>query len=144
MREDVIKGYKLGADDYIVKPFDSEVLLLKLKVILDRHANKVSESEYLYEIGTFHFNSKLRSLKQKNSEEVKLSPKEAALLDLLCQNKNEVLTREIALTKIWKEDTYFTARSMDVYIVKLRKYLEADKTLSIENIHGSGYCLQCR
>ncbi len=144
MREDIIKGYKLGADDYIVKPFDSEVLLLKMKVILDRHANHTDEEEHLHHIGSFYFNSKLRSLKQQNGEEVKLSPKEAALLHLLCQNKNQVLTREIALTRIWKEDSYFTARSMDVYIVKLRKYLEADKALSIENIHGSGYCLQCR
>lgn len=143
MREDMIRAYQLGADDYIIKPFDSEILLLKIKVILDRNNKVIKEEGQVHQIGRFNFNASLRSLKGMPGEEVKLSPKEAALLNLLCQHKNEVLMREKALTKIWKEDTYFTARSMDVYIVKLRKYLEADKSVSIENIHGSGYCLQC-
>lgn len=144
MREDIIKGYKLGADDYIVKPFDSEVLLLKIKVILDRHLNQRHVAAQIHQLGQFHFDATLRSLKTNQGTEFKLSPKEAALLDLLCQNKNTVLTREKALNQIWKEDTYFTARSMDVYIVKLRKYLEPDRSITIENIHGSGYSLICK
>lgn len=144
MREDIIKGYKLGADDYIIKPFDSEVLLFKIKVVLDRNVNQVNAAPQIHQLGQFHFNTKLRSLKTNQGTELKLSPKEAALLDLLCQNKNTVLTREKALTQIWKEDTYFTARSMDVYIVKLRKYLESDRNIVIENIHGSGYSLLCK
>ena len=144
MREDIIKGYKLGADDYIVKPFDSEVLLLKIKVVLDRNLNQLNTASQIHQLGQFNFDTKLRSLKTEQGVELKLSPKEAALLDLLCQSKNTVLTREKALTQIWKEDTYFTARSMDVYIVKLRKYLEPDKAITIENIHGSGYSLICK
>lgn len=144
MREDIIKGYKLGADDYIVKPFDSEVLLLKIKVILNRHSSQMNTTPQVHQLGQFHFDVKRRSLKTENGSKLKLSPKEAALLDLLCQNKNTVLTRERALTQIWKEDTYFTARSMDVYIVKLRKYLEPDRSITIENIHGSGYSLLCK
>jgi two-component system OmpR family response regulator len=143
MREDMIKGYKLGADDYITKPFDSEVLLLKLKAILNR--NSVDNSDtFLHEIGKFSFNAKLRILKSENNKEEKLSPKEAALLNLLCQHKNDVLPREKALKQIWNDDSYFTGRSMDVYIVKLRKYLASDPTLEINNLHGNGYSLVVR
>lgn len=143
MREDMIKGYKLGADDYITKPFDSEVLLLKLKAILNR--NSVDNSDtFLHEIGKFSFNAKLRILKSENNKEEKLSPKEAALLNLLCQHKNDVLPREKALKQIWNDDSYFTGRSMDVYIVKLRKYLASDPALEINNLHGNGYSLVVR
>ena len=141
MREDVIKGYKLGADDYITKPFDSEVLLFKIKAVLNRNSNINDETSFLHEIGKFSFNAKLRLLKGLQGAEVKLSPKEAALLNLLCQHKNDVLLREKALKQIWNEDNYFTARSMDVYIVKLRKYLAADTTIEINNLHGNGYSL---
>lgn len=141
MREDMIKGYKLGADDYITKPFDSEVLLLKLRVILNRNANE-NPNEYLHEIGKFSFNAKLRIL--KSDKEEKLSPKEAALLNLLCQHKNDVLPREKALKQIWNDDSYFTGRSMDVYIVKLRKYLAGDTRIEINNLHGNGYSLVVR
>ncbi|MES2678385.1 MAG: response regulator transcription factor [Bacteroidota bacterium] len=144
MREDMVKGYKLGADDYIIKPFDSELLLLKIKAILNRHYNQVNENQFLYQIGQFTFNAKLRSLKDKQGHEVKLSPKEAELLNLLCQSINDVLLREIALKKIWKEETYFTGRSMDVYIVKLRKYLSADPSIEINNLHGNGYSLMVK
>lgn len=143
MREDMIKGYKLGADDYITKPFDSEVLLLKLKAILNRNASENS-NEYLHEIGKFSFNAKLRILKSEKNKEEKLSPKEAALLNLLCQHKNDVLPREKALKQIWNDDSYFTGRSMDVYIVKLRKYLASDPNLEINNLHGNGYSLVVR
>lgn len=143
MREDMIKGYKLGADDYITKPFDSEVLLLKLKAILHRNISENS-NEFLHEIGKFSFNAKLRILKSEKNKEEKLSPKEAALLNLLCQHKNDVLPREKALKQIWNDDSYFTGRSMDVYIVKLRKYLASDPTLEINNLHGNGYSLIVR
>lgn len=139
MRDDMIKGYKLGADDYITKPFDSEVLLFKLKAILNRNTTSASE-EFQHEIGQFSFNAKLRTLKNGNNE-VKLSPKEAALLNLLCHHKNDVLPREKALKQIWNDDSYFTGRSMDVYIVKLRKYLSSDTTIEINNLHGNGYSL---
>ena len=142
MREDMIRGYKIGADDYIIKPFDSELLLLKIKAILNRNQNGKSKDElHLFEIGKFYFNSKLRTLKEKKGAEVKLSPKESALLQMLCQYKNDVLTREVALKQIWADDNYFTARSMDVYIVKLRKYLSADPSIEINNVHGNGYTL---
>jgi two-component system OmpR family response regulator len=142
MREDVIKGYKIGADDYIIKPFDSELLLFKIKAILSRNQNGRSRDEHhFHEIGRFNFNSKLRTLKEKKGSEIKLSPKESALLQLLCHYKNDVLTREVALKQIWTDDNYFTARSMDVYIVKLRKYLSADPSVEINNVHGNGYSL---
>lgn len=142
MREDMIRGYRLGADDYIVKPFDSELLLLKIKALLNRrNGTKNTEGHHLHEIGQYNFNARLRTLKGKKGGEIKLSPKESALLNLLCQHKNDVLTREHALKQIWSEDNYFTARSMDVYIVKLRKYLSADPSIEINNLHGNGYSL---
>lgn len=140
MRDDMIKGYKLGAADYITKPFDSELLLLKIKAILNLQATESTNNEFLHQVGEFNFNAKLRSLKSKHGE-IKLSPKEAALLNLLCQHKNDVLLREKALKQIWAEDNYFTARSMDVYIVKLRKYLASDPSVEINNLHGNGYTL---
>ncbi len=143
MREDVLKGYRIGADDYITKPFDSEVLLFKIRAILSR-SNQVSENNFLHALGIFTFNAKLRTLKNKNGTEVKLSPKEAGLLNLLCQHKNDVLPRDKALKQIWKEDNYFTGRSMDVYIVKLRKYLSSDNSVEINNLHGNGYSLMCK
>lgn len=143
MREDMIKGYKLGADDYITKPFDSEVLLLKLKAILNRNHTDNTD-RFLHEIGKFSFNAKLRILKSEHNKEEKLSPKEAALLNLLCQHKNDVLPREKALKQIWNDDSYFTGRSMDVYIVKLRKYLAADANIEINNLHGNGYSLMVK
>ncbi len=92
-------------------------------------------------IGKFSFNAKMRTLKSEKNKEEKLSPKEAALLNLLCQHKNDVLPREKALKQIWNDDSYFTGRSMDVYIVKLRKYLASDSNLEINNLHGNGYSL---
>lgn len=139
-RDDLIKGYTIGADDYIIKPFDSEVLLFKIKAILNRHIVNNNDN-VLHDIGLFKFNAKLRTLKNSTNNELKLSPKEAALLNLLCQHKNDILPREKALKQIWKEDNYFTARSMDVYIVKLRKYLAGDASVEINNLHGNGYSL---
>jgi DNA-binding response OmpR family regulator len=116
---------------------------LKIKAILGR-GESLSASIYEHNIGSFEFNARLRTLRQKGEEAIKLSPKEAQLLNLLCLHRNDVLPREKALKQIWKEDNYFTGRSMDVYIVKLRKYMERDARVSIENIHGAGYSLKAR
>ena len=141
MKEDIIQGYKLGADDYITKPFDSDVLLLKIKAILKRneetHREEVNAE---FDMGKYHFNPRLRELTIDGKINV-LSPKENELLKMLCEHKNDLLTRESALKKIWGSDTYFNGRSMDVYIAKLRKYLKEDETIEIVNIHGNGFRL---
>lgn len=141
LKEDILKGYNLGADDYITKPFDTEVLLAKIQAIIKRQSLDEITNETLFEIGSYTFDSKLRSI-SRDGEKQKLSPKEADLLKLLCQNKNELLSRETALRKIWGEDGYFTARSMDVFITKLRKFLKDDPSIEIKNIHGSGFILE--
>ena len=143
MKEDVLKGYKSGADDYLNKPFDSEVLLLKIKAIIQRKSTEsVAESkQFEVQIGRFHLNSKLRFLTFENEEPIKLSPKENELLRLLALHENDLMPRELALTKIWRDDNYFTSRSMDVYIAKLRKYLKMDEDVEIINIHGEGFRL---
>lgn len=139
MREDMIKGYKSGADDYLNKPFDIEILLLKLDAIFNRETTQEPE-ETTYSIGQFSYEVKPRVL-SLNETVKKLSPKEGALLTLLCSHMNDILPREKALIEIWKEDNYFTTRSMDVYIAKLRKYLRSDNAVRIENVHSSGYGL---
>ncbi|WP_319499985.1 response regulator transcription factor [uncultured Draconibacterium sp.] len=141
LKEDILKGYNVGADDYITKPFDTEVLLCKIQAIIKRQSTQPVSDEFLFSIGSYKFDSKLRSI-SREGEKQKLSPKEADLLKLLCQNKNELLSRETALRKIWGEDGYFTARSMDVFITKLRKYLKDDPNIEIKNIHGSGFLLE--
>ena len=145
LKEDVLKGFKIGADDYLTKPFDSEVLLAKIKNILNRKTSTNSMNEnslkFKYKFGKFNFNSKIRELKYENNSPIKLSPKENKLLELLVLNINDLLPRDIALTKIWRDDTYFTSRSMDVYIAKLRKYLSLDSNIEIINIHGEGFRL---
>jgi two-component system, OmpR family, response regulator len=142
MKDDILKGYKLGADDYINKPCDSEVLLHKIKAILKRnqesHDKQHSQIEFV--IGAYHFNSKLRTLRHATVNQT-LSPKENELLLMLCEYKNDLLPRELALKRIWGSDTYFNGRSMDVYIAKLRKYLKDDPTVEIVNIHGNGFRL---
>ena len=139
LKEDVLKGYGVGGDDYITKPFDTDILLCKIKAIISRR-DIHDGSKDLYEIGKFVFNSKLRTLTSGDVEN-KLSPKEAQLLELLAINPNALISREMALKKIWGSDDYFTARSMDVYVTKLRKYLADDPTLVIKNIHGAGFQL---
>lgn len=142
MKEDIIKGYKLGADDYITKPFDSEVLLMRIKAMLKRNEELNKESANIeFDLGQYHFNPKLREL-SKNGESQTLSPKENELLRMLAEYKNDLLPRDIALKKIWGSDTYFNGRSMDVYIAKLRKYLKEDENIKISNIHGSGFRLE--
>ena len=143
LKEDVLRGFKIGADDYLTKPFDSEVLLAKIKAILKRrNLIKAPEvEEFLFEIGKYNFNSKLRLLSYQSNDSIKLSPKESQLLRLLILYKNDLLPRSIALSKIWRDETYFTSRSMDVYIAKLRKILGDDKNIEILNVHGEGFRL---
>ncbi len=143
MKEDVLKGFKIGADDYLSKPFDSEVLLAKIKSILSRRVAPatVESDEVEFAIGDFNLNAKLRLLSYKKAEPIKLSPKENQLLRLLALHVNDLLPREKALNKIWRDDNYFTSRSMDVYIAKLRKYLKEDSKVEILNIHGEGFRL---
>lgn len=142
MKEDVISGFRIGADDYISKPFSSEELLYRIQAILKRSqptdGRDEDKTEFL--IGRYHFDYPTRILKLDDKKD-KLSPKEAQLLRLFCLYINEVLPRSIALTQIWGEDNYFTARSMDVFVTKLRKYLKGDENIEIVNIHGNGFQL---
>ena len=141
LKEDILQGYRLGADDYITKPFDSDVLMHKIKAIIKRNEEDHKVTDNLeFDLGAYHFNPKLRELKIKDTTQV-LSPKENELLKMLAEYKNDLLTREKALKKIWGSDTYFNGRSMDVYIAKLRKYLKEDSTIEIVNIHGNGFRL---
>ena len=146
LKEDVIEGFKIGADDYITKPFNSEELLYRVQAVLKRSQKAINPREELkeFEFGKFHFNYPLRILTyfdNDTKDKAKLSPKESHLLRLFCIHKNEVLTRSKALTEIWEEDNYFTARSMDVFVTKLRKYISRDENLEIVNIHGNGFRL---
>ncbi|MEI7597465.1 MAG: response regulator transcription factor [Bacteroidota bacterium] len=145
LKTDILEGFKIGADDYITKPFDSEVLLMKIRVILKRSTNSsnllhdISE----YKLGKYEFFPKSRLITDGKIEQ-KLSPKESDLLKMLCIHQNRVLPRETTLKEIWGNDNYFTARSMDVYITKLRKYLSDEPLVHIENIHSTGYILHVR
>ena len=143
LKEDVLKGFKIGGDDYMTKPFDSEVLLAKIKATLNRNKKPFIPDNDIFEFdfSDFNFNSKLRILTYKDEKDIKLSPKENQLLRLLVLHVNDLLPREKALNKIWRDDNYFTSRSMDVYIAKLRKYLVRDKRVQILNIHGEGFRL---
>lgn len=142
LKEDEVRGYELGADDYIKKPFDSEVLIYKIKAISNRKSNLKKTTQKEFDLGLFHFNSIVRELTNKeNQTSVQLSPKESDLLQLLLAADGEVLPRQEALKQIWGDDNYFTTRSMDVYITKLRKYLKVDSRIQIINIHSSGYRL---
>ena len=147
LKEDVLEGFRIGADDYITKPFLSEELLARIQAILKRskkHDVKEDEGKEFF-IGKYHFNFPLRILTfdagGSHEEKSKLSPKEAQLLRLFAVHINDVLPRSEALTKIWSEDNYFTARSMDVFVTKLRKYLRHDENIEIVNIHGNGFQL---
>ncbi len=142
LKEDEVRGYELGADDYIKKPFDSEVLIYKIKAISNRRKNAKPIHQNEFEIGKFRFNALVRELcSTDHPQPTKLSPKEAELLKMLLIVQGEVLPRQEALLQIWGDDNYFTTRSMDVYITKLRKYLKEDERIQILNIHGSGYRL---
>jgi two-component system, OmpR family, response regulator len=142
LQEDKLKGFEAGADDYITKPFSMEELLMRMQAILRRtdETGKSNANDSVFQIGryTFDFNRQVLTIPGK---EQKLTSKEAGLLRLLCLNFNEVLDRSVALTQIWNDDSYFNARSMDVYIVKLRKYLKDDPGVELINVHGVGFKL---
>ncbi len=142
LKEDTLEGLRIGADDYMTKPFSMEELLLRMKAILRRtgQAEETSKDIKHFTIGHYTFDYEFQTL-SINNHTVKLTSKESELLRLLCLNINHTLERSLALKQIWHDDTYFNARSMDVYITKLRKYLKDDPSIEIVNVHGTGYKL---
>lgn len=145
LKEDRIKGFEIGCDDYISKPFSTEELSLRIKAILKRCTiiaqSSADPSNKIISIGKFIFDSSNMILKFEDSERA-LTRKEASLLKLLCMNRNNLLPREVAMVSIWGENDYFIGRSMDVFITKLRKYLKADPDVKISNVHGIGFKLE--
>ena len=140
MKDDILEGFKIGADDYITKPCSMEELVFRIEAILRRvHGKKTRESTQ-YQIGKFLFDSQ-KQLLTIGDKQTKLTTKENELLSLLCSHSNEILQRDFALKTIWLDESSFNARSMDVYITKLRKHLRDDENIEIINIHGKGYKL---
>lgn len=140
MKEDILEGFRIGADDYITKPFSMEELVFRMEAILRRVRGKKVKESSVYQLGKFTFDTQ-KQLLVNGETQVKLTTKENELLSLLCSHANEILQRDYALKTIWIDDNYFNARSMDVYITKLRKHLRDDKSIEIINIHGKGYKL---
>ena len=140
LKEDILEGFKLGADDYITKPFSMEELVMRIEAILRRVKGKKTRENTIYHIGRFTFDTQ-KQLLSIGDKQTKLTTKENELLALLCAHANEILQRDYALKTIWIDDNYFNARSMDVYITKLRKHLKDDDQIEIINIHGRGYKL---
>jgi DNA-binding response OmpR family regulator len=140
MKDDILEGFKAGADDYITKPFSMEELVLRIEAIFRRVKGKRSKEQQSYQFGNMNFDTQKQIL-TINGENTKLTTKEAELLALLCAHANDILERNHALKQIWVDDNYFNARSMDVYITKLRKLLKPDPSIEIINIHGKGYKL---
>ncbi len=142
-KEDIIEGFKYGGDDYMTKPFSMEELLYRIEAILRRsNAAPLKKEEESYIIGEYSFNP-LQQILSHGTQSIKLTTKESELLELLCIHGNEILERNYALKTIWIDDNYFNARSMDVYITRLRKYLRKDEGVKILNVHGKGYKLIC-
>jgi DNA-binding response OmpR family regulator len=139
MKEDVFQGFKIGADDYITKPFSMEELLFRLEAIL-RRTKGGGASQDVFQLGRLKFDTQKQQL-MDGEKVIKLTTKESELLKLLCNNANKVLERNFALKTIWVDDNYFNARSMDVYITKLRKHLKDEPSIEIINVHGKGYKL---
>lgn len=141
LKEDVFEGFEIGADDYITKPFSMQELTLRIEAIMRRvHSKKQTERDN-FRMGGFTYDTKKQILTDPDGNQKKLTTKESELLVLLFQHANEVLQRDFALKTIWVDDNYFNARSMDVYITKLRKLLKADPNVEIINVHGKGYKL---
>lgn len=140
LKEDVLEGFKIGADDYLTKPFSMEELTFRIEAILRRVHGKKNKDTSIYQIGRFTFDTQ-KQLLTIGDRQTKLTTKESELLSLLCAHANEILQRDFALKSIWIDDNYFNARSMDVYITKLRKHLKEDPDVEIINIHGKGYKL---
>lgn len=140
LKEDILEGFKIGADDYITKPFSMEELVFRIGAILRRVKGKKNKEVTVYQIGRYTFDTQKQILVSKDKTQ-KLTTKESELLALLCSHVNEILERNYALKTIWIDDNYFNARSMDVYITKLRKLLKDDPGIEIINIHGKGYKL---
>jgi DNA-binding response OmpR family regulator len=143
LEKDILEGFSAGADDYITKPFSMDELLYRIEAIIRRTRGSRSNEAETYEIGIYRFHP-LTQVLEKGDISIKLTTKESELLRLLCSHKNEILERNYALKMIWTDDNYFNARSMDVYITKLRKYLKEDSSITILNIHGKGYKLICK
>ncbi len=140
LKEDILEGFKLGADDYLTKPFSMDELVYRMEAILRRVKGTTQRNVVRYQLGRFTFDVQ-RQILAIDDKQVKLTTKESELLTLLCSHANEVLERELALKSIWIDDNYFNARSMDVYITKLRKHLREDPNVEINNVHGKGYRL---
>jgi len=142
LKDDIIEGFKIGGDDYMTKPFSMEELLMRIEAIMRRSSNNNGDKEQdIFAIGNLSFNSKKQILTHTDGHEEKLTTKESELLRLLCLNTNKVLERNLALKTIWADDNYFNARSMDVYITKLRKHIKNEEGVQIINVHGKGYKL---
>lgn len=143
MKNDKVEGFNIGADDYITKPFSMDELILRIEAILRRTKKNttLSTSDFEFHIGQYTLDTSQRLLRFGKQAPIKLTTKECDLLKMLCMNINNVLQRELALKAIWGNDNYFTGRSMDVYVTKLRKYLREDPLIEILNIHGVGFKL---
>ncbi|MBV6406003.1 MAG: response regulator transcription factor [Flavobacteriales bacterium] len=141
--EDRIAGFKAGGDDYLTKPFSHEELVLRIEAILRRTRGRSAGARQRerFDLGTFHFDHRDLTLRHPDGDR-KLTRKEAEVLRLLCLHQDQVLPRELVLNMVWGDDTYFLGRSLDVFISRLRKYLKADPTVQIVNVHGVGFKLQ--
>ena len=140
LKDDILEGFKLGADDYLTKPFSMDELVYRMEAILRRVKARSRQMATRYQLGRFTFDTQ-RQLLSIDDKSTKLTTKESELLIMLCTHMNDILERDLALKTIWIDDNYFNARSMDVYITKLRKHLKDDPNVEINNVHGKGYRL---
>ena len=140
LKDDILEGFKLGADDYLTKPFSMDELVYRMEAILRRVKARNKQMAVRYQLGRFVFDTQ-RQLLTIGEKSTKLTTKESELLTMLCNHMNDVLERDLALKTIWIDDNYFNARSMDVYITELRKHLKDDPNVEINNVHGKGYRL---